>query len=59
MLRIKKNIYKSILFKFTYDLHKWDLIQFEFKSAFIKSLIKIKKICKIYIQFLKICKFFS
>jgi hypothetical protein len=49
----KKNSTNLFLCKFIYNIHKWDLIQCEFKSAFIKSLIKIFLLCKIYVQFLK------
>jgi hypothetical protein len=46
------------LFKFIYNLHKWDSIKREFKSAFIKSLTKIFLLCKIYVQFLEFFFFF-
>jgi hypothetical protein len=31
---------QNFLFKFIYNLHKWDSIQCEFKNIFIKSLTK-------------------
>jgi hypothetical protein len=52
---------KSTIFflcKFIYNIHKWDWIQCEFKSVFIKFLTKIFLLCKIYVQFLKNCRFF-
>jgi len=40
-----------------YNTHEWDSIQYEFKNAFITSLTKTFLLCKIYVQFLKNCKF--
>jgi hypothetical protein len=57
MLWIKLKIYKSLLFKFIYNLHRWDSIQYEFKSIFIQYLNNIFLLCKIPIQFSKNCKF--
>jgi hypothetical protein len=40
------------------NLHKWDSIQYESKSVFIKFLAKLFSSCKTYVHFLNNLKFF-
>jgi len=50
---------KSFLCKFIYNIHKWDWIQCEFKSVYIKSLTKILYCVKYMFNFWRISSFFS